>query len=127
MRRRTQAAGELGARDARVELLGPLLVDLRELGRRDVFLPPSLELRRPLERRPRLVVVAVDAADVGIAPGRTRCFVGRLCRNQRARSRVLSVFFKSGNRGKKSSFAQITGVDFSRSSARIAHVDGRKG
>src|SRR5579859_2239186 len=54
-------------------------------------------------------------------------WISRTDRNQRARDRVLSVFFKSGNRGKKSSFAQITGVDFSRSSARITHVDGRKG
>src|SRR4051812_2747952 len=83
MRRRTEAAGKLGARHAGVELFGPLLIELLHFGRRDVFEPLAVEDRRPLEGRPRFVVVAVNAAQVGIAPRSARGF-RRLGRKQRA-------------------------------------------
>jgi hypothetical protein len=77
VRRRAQAAGELRPRHTGVELLGAPLVGLGEFGGRDVLDPPSGELGRPLERHPRLVVVAVDAGDLRITPGRPRGSIGR--------------------------------------------------
>src|SRR5262249_39681694 len=68
VRRRTKAAGEFRPGDAGVELLVALLVDRLQLRGSEVLRALALELRRTLERRPRLVVVAEHAADVGIAP-----------------------------------------------------------
>src|SRR5262249_59929723 len=63
---------ELRARDAGVELLVAPLVGGRELRRRDVFDFLALELRRPLERNPGLVVVRVDPFELRVAPRRFR-------------------------------------------------------
>src|SRR5476649_1305928 len=83
MRRWTEAAGEFGTRDAGVELLGALLIDLAQLSRRDIFHPAAIEFGRPLERRPRLIVVAVDTAEIRVAPRRPRQ-LERLRRCERA-------------------------------------------
>src|SRR6476660_332598 len=42
-------------------------------------------------------------------------------------TRIFPAFFNAALTRKKSAFAQITGVDNSHSSIRMAHVDGRKG
>src|SRR5262245_23523791 len=83
MRRRAQAAGELGARDARIELLVAPFVGGPELVRRDVLDLLALELRRSLERDAGLVVVRVNALELWVAPRRLRRDVLRGTRGHR--------------------------------------------
>ena len=51
-----------------IDLQLPLLEDIGQLRARHVLDPPSLEFRRPLERRALLVLVREIALQVGIAP-----------------------------------------------------------
>ena len=58
---RTDSPGEFRTGNAGVELLVSLFIEGCELLRSHVLDSSAFELRRPLERHPGLIVIAVDA------------------------------------------------------------------